>query len=290
MSDITDLAEKLLDQSTEEEVVMDVGITPSGETEAAAPSASIRQRVKCRKFTEEVLSSKCLIHRGKEGCKLCTFKGTGDNLKHHIRTHFTKFFCKCGHSTSTKSNIGNHIHFARKAGIPEHEELICYEVDEASFPKFKETVQLKPTLEFGELAPSRQQSVPSTSNLLSAVITTTTTPTTAQTSSTSPVTVSSFASQDIRKNMSAQEIKSDARDILNKRKFKGGQKRSANPTGDKDSDMDRILAENTRLSKENSELRVELLSARRVLQKSSSTDAATSIVITGSSRLSSGLV
>lgn len=64
-------------------------------------------------------------------CKTCKFRGARKSVRAHIRQHYTRAFCVCTHSNTSRNQIYDH---QRRHGSTCERQI--YEVDEESFPGF----------------------------------------------------------------------------------------------------------------------------------------------------------
>ena len=91
---------------------------------------------------------------GSSGCMLCTYdRKERDLLASHVREHFTRHYCECGYSASSKKKIGNHLHAVRRGELSGHagDGERSFEVDKPSYPCFLEEVGLDSCTEYGPL-------------------------------------------------------------------------------------------------------------------------------------------
>ena len=276
-------AEKLLDNVEDIQEKMDT--TPpttvatravdqeTPETSVNTSSAGKKLKIKLTKFLEPNFGERCARAMGESGCKLCGFSMKGDLLRTHIRRHFTRFFCKCGRSASTKSVICEHIHSAKREGVTSHMDVsTCFEVDAANFDKLKSEVGLPSEIEFGALL--EEQERPAEEKVVvrevgekkgGSQIVNEPKPSTS---------TAKIHCQDIRLTMSKEDIANDAKHIREQRKraSKNG-KEKANPKKpltefqSPDSKMMKLQKETDELRKENTRLRAKYKDARKTLKK-----------------------
>ena len=283
-SETTLEAEKLLDNVDDIQEKMDITPTETVANQTAdqegtgaaahLPSSLKKLKIKVVKFLEPSFGESCAKAIGATGCGLCGISLKGDLLRIHVRRHLTRFFCKCGKSASTKSLLCEHIHAARREGVPSHMDVnSCYEVDSASFGQFKSEVKLPTEIEFGELLRREQKNTEMEKRHDQDA----SDQRTEQKIEPKPSTSASTATircQDIRLTMSKEDIAKDAKKIREQRK------RSSNSNQDKrdkkrqlaevqppDTKLVRVEKERDELLRENTRLREKYRSARKTLKK-----------------------
>ena len=136
-------------QSTSQDA--SVNDPPTKQASSIDHSSNKRKKIRVVSHLQKSTSHKMFGAKGVDRCLLCSFVGKGPILNIHTRRHYSRFFCPCGYSEPTKSLLAQHMHSAKRNGVPNHQEASeCYEVDVPSFEKFKEERGLKDII-FGDL-------------------------------------------------------------------------------------------------------------------------------------------
>ena len=226
------------------ENLAEIPATPNETLDQPAPKpCTDYKQIKLTQVQHMAKSTSFRIHQAQAGdhCKLCSYRGTGVELKKHATAHFIRYFCDCSHSDTNKDNIIKHIKEEAKNCILHQTSKYFYAVDELQFPKFKEKQKFTSEVRFGELLPSSSSSkVTSSSTDASTSYNTTPitllsalpegTSTIASTASSIPTSLSNtatstvnstnvtFASQDIRQILTPQQLEKAATEVGFKRK------------------------------------------------------------------------
>jgi hypothetical protein len=155
-------AERLLDESDEEDVAVPVHPAPVRpapmeveEPSASAPTKSKWPQVKVQCYNSKSVNFLAAQAKGDDGCRLCGYVGEKKELALHVRQHFTRWFCVCGTSTSTRALLLDHVYRLRRAGSVIHiTQQVCFETDENNFSRLIQEQSLPESTVFGRLWPT----------------------------------------------------------------------------------------------------------------------------------------